>query len=135
VYIPAGAQYSHEQCKNLAHLLVLEVNKRQPTITSVERDPAKRRHRIYLDYLQNREGQTLAAAYSVRPTADATVSTPLRWDEVKRGLDPAAFTIRTIPARLKRIGDLWKPVLGKGVNLADTLDLIEAKSTDESKKV
>jgi bifunctional non-homologous end joining protein LigD len=117
IYIPLAAKYSFEQSKNLAHLIVLEVNKRQPDITSVERLPKKRHHKIYLDFLQNREGQTLAAPYSARPTAQATVSTPLHWDEVKAGLDPADFTIQNTPQRLKRTGDLWKPVTGKGVAL------------------
>lgn len=125
VFVPLGAQYSYEQCKNLAHLLAMAVNARRPDITSLERMPEKRKHRIYLDYLQNREGQTLAAPYTVRPTKDATISTPLHWDEVKRGLQPADFTIRTIGKRLKTTGDIWQPVLGKGINLAATLRRIE----------
>jgi bifunctional non-homologous end joining protein LigD len=128
IFIPMGALYTYEQAKNLAHLIVLEVNKRQPKLTSVERNPAKRKHRIYLDFLQNREGQTLAAPYSVRPTPEASVSMPLHWDEVKKGLDPMDFTIKTAPDRLKREGDLWKPVLGKPINLAKILKNIEKSS-------
>ncbi len=118
IFIPAGARYTTEQCKNLAHLIALEVNKRQPQLTSVERMPEKRKHKIYLDFLQNREGQTLAAPYSVRPTPEASVSTPLHWDEVKKGLDPQDFTIKNTLTRLKRTGDLWKPVIGKPIALA-----------------
>lgn len=125
IFIPMGAKYSYEQAKNLAHLIVLEVNKRQPKITSVERMPAKRHRKIYLDFLQNREGQTLAAPYSVRPTPDASVATPLHWDEVKKGLKPTDFTIENMPKRLKKVGDLWKPVIGKGINLAEILKHIE----------
>ena len=121
IYIPMAAQYSYEQAKNLAHLIVLEVNKRSPKITSVERMPEKRRHKIYLDYLQNREGQTLAAPYSLRPTPNATVSMPLHWDEVTSGLSPADFTIKNAARRIHRTGDLWKPVLGAGIDLAATL--------------
>jgi len=91
----------------------------------VERMPEKRKHRIYLDFLQNREGQTLAAPYSVRPTPEASVSMPLHWDEVKKGLDPMDFTIKNAAARLKRTGDLWKPVIGKGLDLAKVLKRIE----------
>lgn len=131
IYIPFRAKYTYEQGKNLAHLIVIEVNKRHPNITSIVRDPAKRRHKIYLDYLQNREGQTLAAAYSVRPTPEASVSTPLRWSEVKKGMRPTDFTIKNIPARLKKVGDLWKPVLGTGINLNTVLKNIE-HSSDES---
>lgn len=125
VFIPMGAKYSYEQAKNLAHLIVLEVNKRQPKITSVERMPAKRHRKIYLDFLQNREGQTLAAPYSVRPTPDASVATPLHWDEVKKGLQPTNFTIENMPKRLKKVGDLWEPVIGKGIDLARILKNIE----------
>jgi bifunctional non-homologous end joining protein LigD len=120
-----GAKYSYEQVKNFIHLLVIEVNHRQPKLTSLERMPAKRRHRVYLDYLQNNEGQTLAAAYSVRPTKDASVSTPLRWEEVKEGLKPSDFTIKNIDARIKKVGDLWKPVLGKGVDIQKVLRRME----------
>lgn len=126
IYIPLGAKYTHEQARTFAHLLVLEVNKRQPKITSVERHPEKRKRKIYLDWLQNREGQTLAAPYSVRPTPDASVSTPLHWDEVASGLKPTGFTIRNIHARLKKHGDLWKPVIGKGIDLTRILKKIES---------
>jgi len=125
IYIPMGAKYTYEQAKNLAHLIALEVNKRQPKLTSVERNPAKRRHRIYLDFLQNREGQTLAAPYSVRPTPEASVSMPLHWDEVSKGLDPMDFTIKNAAKRLKRTGDLWRPVIGKPIDLAKILKNID----------
>lgn len=125
IFIPTGAKYTYEQTKNLAHLIALEVNKRQPKLTSVERMPKKRQHRIYLDFLQNREGQTLAAPYSVRPTEEASVSMPLHWDEVKKGLDPMDFTIKNAATRLKRTGDLWAPILGKGIDLAKVLKKIE----------
>jgi bifunctional non-homologous end joining protein LigD len=126
IFIPLHAAYTFEQGKNLAHLIALEVNAREPKITSVERDPAKRKHRVYLDFLQNREGQTLAAPYSVRPTPDATVSMPLHWDEVKPGLNPKQFTIENTLTRLKHTGDIWKPVLGPGISIPDTLRHIEA---------
>lgn len=125
IYIPLQAKYTYEQAKNLAHLIALEVNKRQPKITSVERLPQKRKHKIYLDFLQNREGQTLAAPYSVRPTPDATVAMPLHWDEVTPKLQPTDFTIKNAPKRLKAQGDLWKPVLQKGVDIAKVLTRIQ----------
>lgn len=129
IYIPMGAKYTYEQARNLAHLIVIEVNKREPKLTSIERAPAKRPNKIYLDWLQNREGQTLAAPYSLRPTPDASVSTPLKWEEVKPGLKPSQFTIKNMPARLKKVGDLWQPVIGKGINLATVLDHIRAAET------
>jgi bifunctional non-homologous end joining protein LigD len=128
IFIPMHAKYEYEQAKNLAHLIALEVNRRQPKITSVERMPKKRPHKIYLDFLQNRPGQTLAAPYSLRPTPDATVSMPLEWHEVKAGLEPTDFTIKNAMRRLKRKGDIWKPVIGKGLDLPVTLRRIEKLS-------
>jgi bifunctional non-homologous end joining protein LigD len=121
IYIPLGAKYKDEQAKNLAHLIALEVNQRLPKITSVLRMPDKRKRKVYLDFLQNRSGQTLAAPYSVRPTPQATVSMPLHWNEVTATLKPTDFTIKNTAARLKHTGDLWKPVLGKPIDLAKTI--------------
>lgn len=129
IFIPTGAMYSYEQVKNLAHLIALEVHSRQPAITSVERMPEKRHRKIYLDFLQNREGQTLAAPYSARPTPDANVSMPLHWNEVKKGLKPSDFTIANAIKRIKREGDLWKPILGKGIDLKLILEHIEKAHT------
>jgi bifunctional non-homologous end joining protein LigD len=112
--------------RKFAELLVTIVHKRLPDITSLERSPAKRKNKIYLDYLQNSEGQTLAAPYCVRPTDTATVSTPLQWSEVKKGLDPTKFTIKTIHARLKKHGDLWKDILKKSVDLKKAIKCLES---------
>src|SRR4029077_11847517 len=95
---------------------------RLPATTSLIRNPRMRQGRVYLDYLQNGNGKTLAAAYSVRPWPKATVSAPLKWSEVKRGLDTTKFTIRTMGKRLKKLGDLWQPVLGAGVDLPAVVD-------------
>ncbi len=128
IFIPLGARYSHDQAKNLAHLIAIQVNSRQPKITSVERLPEKRRHKIYVDFLQNREGQTLAAPYSLRPTPEATVSMPLHWDEVKPSLKPTDFTIKNALKRLGKTGDLWKPVIGKGIKIDSVLKTLEKTS-------
>ena len=77
-------------------------------MTTLERHPSKRKGKIYLDYLRNGLGQTLAAAYSLRAYPGANVSTPLEWNEVKKGLRPEQFTLKTIFRRLAAKGDLWK---------------------------
>jgi bifunctional non-homologous end joining protein LigD len=125
IYIPLQANYSDVQARNLAHLIAIEVNKIEPKLTSLERMPGDRKSKVYLDYLQNREGQTLAAPYSVRPSAKATISMPLHWDEVKADLDPDKFTILTAITRMRRVGDIWKPVLEKGVDLEKLLKILE----------
>jgi bifunctional non-homologous end joining protein LigD len=94
---------------------------RLPKITTTERSLSKRNGRIYLDYLQNKKGQTLASVYSVRPKPGATVSTPLAWTEVKHGLHPSDFTIANIVKRLKKTGDLFAGVLTEKTNLQKCL--------------
>jgi bifunctional non-homologous end joining protein LigD len=117
VYMPLGAKYSYTIARNMAHLISQKVHELLPGITSLERAPQKRKKKVYPDFLQNSRGQTLAAPYSVRPRPGAPVSTPLEWGEVNAKLNPAAFTIKTILKRVEKKGDLWKPVLGTGVNL------------------
>jgi bifunctional non-homologous end joining protein LigD len=127
IYIPLGAKYSYGQSKQLAELIVNLVNQELPNFTSVLRNPAKRKGKIYLDFLQNRESQTVAAPYSLRPKPGAPVSTPLDWSEVKKGLTSSTYTIHNIFDRLKRVGDIFQPVLGKGINLQAVLKKIEAR--------
>jgi bifunctional non-homologous end joining protein LigD len=122
VYIPLGGRYAHEQAKQFAELLAQIVNRLLPRITSLVRLPSGRQQRVYLDWLQNGRGKTLVVAYSVRPNPGATVSTPLKWSEVTKRLDPTKYTIKTMPSRLEKHGDLWKPVLGKGIDLHKCLD-------------
>ena len=127
IYIPLGAKYSYDQSKQLAELIVTIVNGELPNTTSVLRNPEKRKGKIYLDFLQNRESQTVAAPYSLRPKPNAPVSTPLDWSEVKKGLTSSTYTMHTIFDRLKKTGDLFYPVLGKGINLQSVLKKIESR--------
>ena len=119
-----NAKYTYEQAEQFANIIVHIVNERLPKLTSLERSPSKRPHRVYLDYLQNNEGQTLAAPYSIRPVKDASVSTPLHWDEVRKGLMPSQFTIMNMTRRIEQVGDLWKPVIGKGVDLEKVISTL-----------
>jgi bifunctional non-homologous end joining protein LigD len=127
VYVPFGARYTHDQAKHFAELIARIVNAKLPSTTSLVRNPSGRQGRVYLDFLQNGKGKTLAAPYSVRPYPKGTVSTPLKWSEVRRGLDPSRFTMRTLPRRLDAVGDLWKPVLGPGIDLPACLDRLASR--------
>jgi bifunctional non-homologous end joining protein LigD len=122
IYVPLGSQYTHAHAKQFAELIANVVHRQLPGTTSLLRLPQQRQQRVYLDWLQNGEGKTLAAPYCVRPVPGATVSTPLKWAEVRRGLDPGKFTIRTMPKRLSMVGDLWRPVLGTGIDLYACLE-------------
>lgn len=130
VYIPLGAKYNYDQGKIIAELLAIETQKRLPEMTTLERSIRKRNHKIYVDYLQNRRGQTLAAPYSVRPVPGATVSAPLEWSEVNTKLHPSQFNIKNALQRFEKKGDLWKPVIGKGINIKNILKKLEDRNQD-----
>jgi len=131
VYIPLGAKYDYDSMKILAELIAKEIHQRLPKITSLERSIKKRNNKIYIDYLQNRRGQTLAAPYSVRPVAGAQVSTPLEWSEVTNKLKPSQFTIKNALKRFEKKGDLWTPVLDKGANIKKIMQKLEEKSINK----
>lgn len=126
ICIPLGAKYTYDQSRQLAELLANLVHHEIPSFTSVERSPSKRRKKVYLDFLQNSKGQTVACVYSARPKPGATVSTPLFWEEVKKGLSPSNFTIKNLFERLKKEGDIFKPVYEKGIDLKKILATIES---------
>lgn len=121
VFIPMGHKYLYDECQLFGRLIAAKVHALLPKFTSIERMTVNRKGKIYVDFLQNRPKATLAAPYSVRPKPGATVSMPLHWEEVKKGLHPTNFTIKNALERIKREGDLFKPVLGKGINLERVL--------------
>jgi bifunctional non-homologous end joining protein LigD len=125
ILVPLGGQYTFEQTKQFAELLAKIVSKELPHTTSVIRDPKKREKKVYIDFLQNRIGQTIAAPYSIRPIPLAPVSTPLQWDELTTTLHPTDFTMKNIFRRLGRRGDLWKDLFHhKGINMLKSLDIL-----------
>ncbi len=125
IYIPLGAAYTYESSKAFARMIVTFVHEQLPGFTSIERATFKRKGKIYLDFLQNRPQATLATAYSLRPKPGATVSMPLHWEEVKKGLSMQDFTIHNALSRMKQEGDLFKPVLGKGINMKKVITAFE----------
>ena len=127
IYIPLGAQYTYEQSKQLAELIVTFAHEEMRSFTSLERNPAKRKGKIYLDFLQNRAIQTIAAPYSLRPKPGATASAPLAWEEIKKGLSIQDFTIYNMADRVQETGDLFKGVLSEGIDIAAVLEKISGK--------
>jgi bifunctional non-homologous end joining protein LigD len=121
IYIPLAAKYDYDQSQLFARIIVNIVHKQLPDFTTVERMIANREGKMYLDFLQNRPGATIAGPYSLRPKPGATVSMPLHWDEVKKGLQMKDFTIYNAVDRAKSEGDLFKGVLGKGIDLEETI--------------
>ncbi|MET1055718.1 MAG: DNA ligase D [Pedobacter sp.] len=118
IYIPLDAQYTYEQSQMFAKIIVNLIHEQVPDFTSLERMISNRKGKMYLDFMQNRAGATIAGPYSLRPKPGATVSMPLSWDELKPGLTMRDFTIYNAVDRLKETGDLFRGVLGKGIDLS-----------------
>ena len=112
IVVPLPARTGADPALLLAQLVATRVADAHPREATVERSVrARKPDAVYVDYLQNIVGKTVAGAYAVRARPGATVSTPLRWDELTARLDPTAFTIRTVPARVERVGDLWRAAM------------------------
>lgn len=125
IYIPMGAKYTYDQVRQFAQLLCLQIHEKLPKLTSMIHNPKERQGKVYLDYLRNARGQTAASVYSVRAYTGATVSTPLKWNEVNAKLDPSRFTMKTMPKRIEKVEDLFRGVLGKGVNIKKVLKRLQ----------
>ena len=121
IYVPLNNKYDYEIAREFAHIVAMLTQEMVPDFTTLERSLNKRGDKIYVDYLQNRKGQTLASAYSVRPVPGAQVSTPLSWKEVKKGLKPSQFNIYNIYDRVSKLGDLFYEALGKGNDIRKCL--------------
>jgi bifunctional non-homologous end joining protein LigD len=124
VFIPVLPKYTYEQTRQFSHLVSQMVHRDLSEITSLERMPDKRKGKVYLDFLQNGRGKTMASIYSLRPREGAGVSTPLEWDEVDNSLDLKAFNIKTLPKRLQEKGDLWANFFEDAIDLKSILNKI-----------
>jgi bifunctional non-homologous end joining protein LigD len=123
VLVPLGGQCTYEQSRGLAQLLARAIETDLPEISTTIRTVAARGGRVYLDFLQNGHGKTIAGPFSARPVPGAGVSTPLRWNEVNARLDPKRFNLKSVPPRMKRIGkDPLRPVLDLRPNLPQALE-------------
>jgi bifunctional non-homologous end joining protein LigD len=126
IYIPLGAKYTYEESKEFGRRLAKVIHAEIPDYTSIERKTADRKGCLYLDFLQNRPQATVAAPYSLRPKPFAPVSMPLYWEEVKRGLNIRDFNISNAISRVRSEGDLFKPVLGKGIDMEKAIRKLES---------
>ncbi len=126
--IPLHGKYNFTQSRQFAEIIGFHLHSKLLKTTSLERDPKKRPKKIYIDCLQNRIGQTIVAPYSVRPRPKALISTPIEWNELPN-LNISDFTMETVPERLKKKGDIFKPILGAGVNIQKVLKRIDSPKT------
>jgi len=128
IYLPMNGAYTYEEVRSFTKLICYFVQRRIPELTTMERRIKDRNGKIYLDYLQNRKGHTVVSPYSVRPVKGAQVSAPVVWDELKDGLLPSDFTIKNMPDRLARKGDLFAPVLQEGIIMETALERLDVMS-------
>ena len=127
IYCRIEPQWAFTDVRRAAVALAREIERRAPDIAT-SKWWKEERHGVFVDYNQNAKDRTIASAYSVRPLADARVSTPLNWDEVA-GCDPAAFTIDTVPARFAAVGDPWA---GMDEAVGSIASLLELAGQDEA---
>jgi bifunctional non-homologous end joining protein LigD len=126
VHLPVlEAKFTYEDVRIFAEAIASIVVARLPKFATIERVVRRRKaHEVYVDYLQNIKGKTVASVYSVRPRQAAPVSTPLKWEEFERPIDPKAFTIKTISKRLDKLGDLFEKALTDRQDIAPFLETL-----------
>jgi bifunctional non-homologous end joining protein LigD len=129
IYIPMPPRTPYEAGRLFCQIVGEIVARKHPREATVERVVGRRDPTtVYVDCLQNIEGKTLACAYSARGSAFAGASAPLTWDEVDAGVDPRDFTIRTLPGRVREVGDLWEGLrTAPGVDLSAALERVHAR--------
>ena len=122
IYVRIAPRWTYDEVRRCALALAREVERRVPSLATTQWWKEER-HGVFIDYNQNARDRTIAGAYSVRPTPDATVSAPIEWDEVET-CEPQDFTLRTVPARFRRIGDPHAGIDRKAFALESLLDLV-----------
>jgi len=126
VYVPMPPDTPYQAGLLFCQIVATMVARKHPQAATIERSLKARGRRVYVDYLQNVRGKTLASAYGARANAFAGVSTPVTWDELDEGVSPRDFTIRTFAARLEAVGDLWAPLRrSKGADLRAVMKYAE----------
>lgn len=130
IQVPLEPIYPYEVVRQFCEAVSTHIAAEHPEIATVERTVSRRGGKVYLDYLQNRRGQTVVPAYAARPVPAASVSAPLDWDELNGDLSPGQFTIRTMPDRLDRLGDLFAGALHDRQPLLPAIEKFSARYLD-----
>jgi bifunctional non-homologous end joining protein LigD len=125
IHIPLRPGYTYDHSRMFCEGIARVVLREHKAIATIERNPGKRDGKLYIDFLQNRRGQTVVPPYAVRPVAGATVSTPLTWDELSRDLHPSMFTLHNVPARVLEMGDLYRLTLTDPQDLLPAIDKLQ----------
>lgn len=125
--VPVGAKQDFDTARDFAQKICRVIHKKFPSTTSLERNPNRRRKKIYLDFMQNRRGQTLAAPFCIRPRPRAPVSMPLTWSELASVQKPEQFNIENAAGRILKRPDPWRGVMGPGINLTKCIKVLSQK--------
>jgi bifunctional non-homologous end joining protein LigD len=128
VYVRIKPRWSYEDVRRCALALAREVERRAPKLASTKWWKEER-HGVFIDYNQNARDRTIAGAYSVRPTPQATVSAPIKWNELA-ACDPRDFTLATVPARFAKLGDPHKAIDRRACSLEPLLELAARQARD-----
>jgi bifunctional non-homologous end joining protein LigD len=132
VYMPVERIYQFDEMLRFANVIAAQVSARMPKLVTTERRVSERgSHRVYLDCYQNSEGKSVAAVYSARARAGATVSAPLAWDEVEGGVRIEDYSIVNMPERIARRGDLFQGVLTNCQRLSGAITKLEERIRDK----
>lgn len=110
IYIPIGNQYTYDEARDINYFFGSYFSSKYPQYFTIERSVNKRGKRIYFDYLQMWHKKTIIAAYSPRAVDDASVSTPVHWHELEKGIMPRDFNLLNIADRLEKTGDFFSSV-------------------------
>jgi bifunctional non-homologous end joining protein LigD len=121
VYVPLEPRFTHDEVREFVRLVGQVINRADPDRVTMQWEIRRRTGKVFIDHNMNRSGANIAAAYSMRPEPGATVSTPLRWTEVKGGLSPSNFRIDNAFRRWRKVGDLFRPVISEPQDLAPAM--------------
>ncbi|HEU4797750.1 MAG TPA: ATP-dependent DNA ligase, partial [bacterium] len=122
VFVPIVRRYTFEQVHEFAKTVTQYLEGQHPKKLTTAWAAAKRVGKVFLDYNQNRLGATLAGAYSLRPTPEATVAMPVTWKELEAGFDPLDFTLKTVPELMKKRKDPWRDLMANPQRLDKNLE-------------
>jgi bifunctional non-homologous end joining protein LigD len=127
ILLPLGARFTYDEVRTFARLLAVLGVEAEPDISTIARPLRNRGGKVYIDFGQNGHGQTIVAPFSLRPLPGAPASCPLAWSEVTARLDPARFTMATLPARFDKMADPLAPVLKGTIDMAAAVAHIEER--------
>ncbi|SFJ69112.1 non-homologous end-joining DNA ligase [Thermoflavimicrobium dichotomicum] len=131
IYVPIEPIYSYEETRKVSQFIARYLAERYPRLITIERKVQARGDKVYFDYLQHWRKKTLIAPYSPRAVKEATISAPVKWEELTEGLSPKQFHLPTIHERLEQEGDLFRPLLvGPRYSLDEILQFVEKHLSD-----